>query len=231
MIINEKYYIEFVGAHGAGKTYTYHVIAKQQLLKPYISLYPGQVKRPKLHFALSCPIILVKNIKNLIFVVKFFFNNAQINLINFKVLRSLLKMIILHPYYFQFNFNFLLKDDMLHMLQRISFKTNVNVENVFYQYFTRFSFLYNGLIFVDISSQIMRERFKKRFPGKNEYFKESRRIIHERVKKQSVELRKVITTQTKVPYLIIDGSEDVNKNVKKIISFVKNKIILNKEKC
>ena len=231
MSINKKYYIEFVGAHGAGKTFTYHAIAKQQLLKPYISLYPGQVRRPKLHFALYCPIISIKNIENLLFVIYFFFKNAQINLINFKVLRSLLKMIILHPYYFRFNFNFLLKDDMLHMLQRVDFKPNVNFESVFDQYFSHFSFLYDGLIFVDISSKIMRERFKKRFPGKNEYFKESRRIIHERVKKQSVELRKVITTQTKVPCLIIDGSEDVNKNVKKIISFVKNKINLNKEKC
>ena len=94
MSIIKKYYIEFVGAHGAGKTYTYHHIAKQQLLKPYISIYPAQVRRPKIHFALSCPKILFKNFKNIIFVISFFLKNAQINLINFKVLRTLIKMII-----------------------------------------------------------------------------------------------------------------------------------------
>ena len=231
MSIRKKYYIEFVGAHGAGKTYTYHVIAKQQLLKPYQSLYPGQVKRPRIHFALSCFIISVKNIKNLVFVITFFLKNAQINLINFKVLRSLIKMIILHPYYFRFNFNFLLKDDMLHMLQRIIFKPSINIENVFYQYFTHFSYLYDGLVFVDISTKIMKERFKKRFPGKSENFKKSRKKIHERVKKQSINLRKIVTLQTIVPYLIIDGNDDVNKNAQKIITFIKNEIILKKETC
>ena len=231
MSMIKKYYIEFVGAHGAGKTYSYHVIAKQQLLKPYKSLYPGQVRRPKIHFALSCPIISVKNFKNLFFVIKFFLKNAQINFINFKVLRSLIKMVILHPYYFRFDFNFLLKDDMLHLLQRVIFKPNVNIENVFDQYFSHFSYLYDGLIFVDISTKIMKERFKKRFPGKSECFKNNRKIIHERVKKQSVNLRKVLTLQTKVPYLIIDGKDDVNKNAQKVVTFIKNEIILKKEAC
>ena len=53
MSVDRKYYIEFVGAHGAGKTYTYHEITKKQLLKPYKSFFPGQVNRP------NCILLLI----------------------------------------------------------------------------------------------------------------------------------------------------------------------------
>ncbi len=168
MNFEKKYYIEFAGAHGAGKTFTYHAIAKQQLLKPYKSIYPGQVKRPRLHFMMNCPIIAIKNIFHILFVLSFFYQYAQLNLLNFKVLRVLIKMIILHPYYYRFDFNVFLKDDMLHMIQRIIFKKKVDLEKVFYEYLIHFSYLYDGLIFVDIDEKIMRNRFKKRFPGKSD---------------------------------------------------------------
>ena len=95
MDVNKRYYIEFAGAHNAGKTFTYHAIAKEQLLKPYKSLYPGQIKRPKIHFMLNCPIIAIQNGTHILFVLSFFFRYSQLNLINFKVLRALIKMIIL----------------------------------------------------------------------------------------------------------------------------------------
>ena len=225
MNLDKKYYIEFAGAHGAGKTFIYHAIAKQQLLKPYKSIYPAQVKRSKLHFILSCPIIAFKNFFHILFILSFFFRYAKLNLLNFKVLRVLIKMIILHPYYYHFDFNVFLKDDMLHMTQRIIFKKKIDLNKVFNEYLTHFSYLYDGLIFVDIEKKIMRNRFKKRFPGKSEAFKKNRAIIHERVKKQSKFLRKVVTSQTKVPFLIINGSDDVNQNVQKIILFFNQRII------
>ena len=86
MSLDKNYYIEFTGAHGAGKTYTYHAITKQKLLKPYTSFYPGQVQRNRFHFLISCPLIALKNIKHILFVHFFFtlrrilFNKLQ----NFK---------------------------------------------------------------------------------------------------------------------------------------------------
>lgn len=225
MGLDKKYYVEFAGAHGAGKTHTYHVIAKQQLLKPYISLYPGQVQRPRFHFLMSCPVIALKNIKHILFVVSFFLQYAKICLINFKILRTLIKMIILHPYYNRFHFNVLLKDDMLHMIQRIIFKKDLNVEKLFRKYFLHFTYLYDGLIFVDIDTEVMRERFKKRFPGKSKNFIRSRKIIHDRVKVQSEMLREVITSQTIVPYVLINGNDKVSKNVENVVTFIKKKII------
>ena len=225
MSLDKKYYVEFTGAHGAGKTYTYHVIAKQQLLRPYISLYPGQVQRPRFHFLMSCPVIALKNIKHILFVVSFFLRYAKICLINFKILRTLIKMIILHPYYNRFNFNILLKDDMLHMIQRIIFKIDLNVEKLFREYFLHFTYLYDGLIFVDIDTEIMHERFKKRFPGRSKSFIRSRKIIHDRVKVQSEMLREVITSQTIVPYLLINGNDKVSKNAENVIKFINKKII------
>ena len=231
MSVDRKYYIEFVGAHGAGKTYTYHEITKKQLLKPYKSFFPGQVNRPKLHFAFNCPSIVLKNLKHILFVISFFYKYSKTKLLNFKVCRVLIKMIILHTYYYRYDFNIFLKDDMLHMIQRIIFKNDVDVDEVFDQFFSHFSYLYDGLIFVDISTKKMEERFKKRFPGKSENFKKSRKKIHERVKKQSANLRKIITLQNIVPYLIVNGNDDVNKNAQKIITFIKNEIILKKETC
>lgn len=134
-------------------------------------------------------------------------------------------MIILHPYYNRFNFNVLLKDDMLHMLQRIIFRTNLNVENLFRKYFIHFAYLYDGLIFVDIDTKVMNERFKKRFPGRSKKFIKSRKTIHKRVKVQSKMLREVITSQKIVPYLVINGNDKVSKNAAKVVLFFNEKII------
>jgi len=224
-IHKKKYYVEFTGAHGAGKTFTYHAITKQQLLKPYKALYPGQVQRPAVHFALSWPALAIKNIRHIIFVIGFFVRYAQMRQINFKVLRVLIKMIILHPYYYRFDFDVFLKDDMLHMLQRIMFKMNVEIEKAFREYLMHFIYLYNGLIYVDIEPEVMRERFKQRFLGKSDSFKNTRAVIHERVRQQSQMLRRVVTTQTAVPYLVLDGSDDVQKNAQKVVSFVNQKIM------
>ena len=221
----KKFYVEFVGAHGSGKTFTYHAITKQNLMEPYKALYPGQVRRPKLHFALRWPIIAIKNIRNIIFLISFFLRYAQMRYINFKVLRSLVKMVILHPYYYRFDFNVLFKDDMLHMLQRIMFKKNVNLDNAFREYLMHFIYLYDGLIYVDIEADVMWRRFKKRFPGKSHSFKKKRAIIHERAWHQSQILRRVITTQTAVPYLVLEGEDDVQENAQKVVSFVSQKII------
>ena len=226
MTVNrKKYYVEFTGAHGAGKTFTYHAIAKQQLLKPCKSLYPGQVQRPKVHFILSCPLLALKNIRHILFVIIFFFKYTEIGQLNLKVLRVLIKMIILHPYYYRFDFDILLKDDMLHMIQRIIFKKHVEVEKAFREYLMHFIYIYNGLIYVDIEIKVMHERFKKRFPGKSQAFKKSREVIHNRVHLQSKMLRRVITSQKIIPYLIINGSDNVHKNAQKVVAFINKKII------
>ena len=221
----KKYYVEFVGAHGSGKTFTYHAITKQNLMEPYKALYPGQVRRPTLHFASKWPIIAVKNIRHIVFLMVFFLRYAQIHHINFKVLRSLVKMVILHPYYYHFDFDVFLKDDMLHMLQRIIFKKRVNLEDAFREYLMHFIYLYDGLIYIDIEPKVMWRRFKKRFPGKSHSFKERRAVIHERAWQQSQVLRRVITTQTAVPYLVLEGGDNVQENAQKVVSFVSQKII------
>ena len=71
----------------------------------------------------------------------------------------------------------------------------------------------------------MHERFKKRFPGKSQNFIKSRRIIHNRVKTQSKMLRNVIISQTAVPYLVINGNEEVSKNAENVVTFINKKII------
>jgi len=221
-----KYYVEFVGAHGAGKTFIYHSIAKQQLLSPYKSIYPGQVKRPKVHFFLSLPVLIVKNIRHIVFVISFFVRYAQAKTINLRVLRSLVKMILLHPYYYRFDFNIFLKDDMLHMLQRIMFKASVQIEGAFQEYFMHFAYLYDGLVFVDIESEVMRERFKDRFPGRSDSFKNTRKVIHERALRQSQILRKVLATQNLIPFIALDGHNDVQVNAQKVVLFINQKVIV-----
>ena len=71
----------------------------------------------------------------------------------------------------------------------------------------------------------MHERFKKRFPGKSQNFIQSRKTIHDRVEAQSKMLRKVITSQTVVPFLVINGNDKVSKNAKSVVTFINQKII------
>lgn len=221
----KKYYVEFVGAHGSGKTFTYHAITKQNLMAPHNALYPGQVQRPTLHFALRWPIVAIKNGRHIIFVFGFFLRYAKVRHINFKVLRSLVKMVILHPYYYRYDFDVFLKDDMLHMLQRIIFKSKVKIEDAFREYLMHFMYLYDGIIFVDIEPEVMWGRFEKRFPGKSHTFKKKRAVIHERAWRQSQILRRVIISQTAVPYLVLEGCDNVQKNANKVVLFVNQKII------
>ena len=222
---NKKVYVEFVGAHGSGKTSTYHAITKQNLMKPCKALYPGQVKRPTFHFALSWPLIAIKNSQHIIFVISFFLRYAQMRYVNFKVMRSIVKMVILHPYYYRYDFEVFLKDDMLHMMQRVMFKKKVEIEGAFREYLTHFIYLYDGLVFVDIEQEIMWSRFSKRFTGKSHSFKKSRESIHQRAWQQSKILRRVIISQTAVPYLVLKGDDDVQENAQKVVSFVNQNII------
>ena len=217
----KKYYFEFVGTHGAGKTFTYHVIAKQNLLEPLKAIYPGQVQRPKLHFLLSCPILALKNLNHIAFISLFMLKNAEINFLNFKVYRTLFKMIILHQYFFRFHFDVLLKDDMLHLILRIIFKKNADIEAAFREFFDHFKYLYDGFIFFDITPDVVNERFSKRFPGKSDSFIASRLKIHQRSRQQSQILRRVLTSQDHIPFIVADGGDDVKVNAEKIIFFVK----------
>jgi len=225
VVENRKYYIEFVGTHGAGKTFTYHEITKKNLLEPHKSIYPGQINRPRLHFLMSCPIIGLKNIKHIIFVTLFMCKYSKINRLNFKIYRTLFKMIVLHYYYYRFNFDFYLKDDMLHIILRIIFKPKVDIECAFTEFFEFFHHLYDGLVFFDITSTTLDERFQNRFSGKTAAFIKSRLHIHQRSREQAKFLRRVLTTQRLVPIMVIDGGADVKSNADEIVSFIKTTIL------
>ena len=88
-----------------------------------------------------------------------------------------------------------------------------------------FMYLYDGLVYVDIEPEVMWGRFKKRFPGKSHAFKKRRAVIHERAWQQSQILRRVITTQTAVPYLVLEGGNNVQENAQKVVVFVNQKIL------
>jgi len=226
MSSKRKYYIEFVGAHGAGKTSIFHAIALQEMLLPHVAIYPGQVKRPKLHFALSVAALTLKNISHLYFVVMFILKKSKFKWVNYRnVLRPLLKMVILHPYYRRFDFDVWLKDDMLHLIPRIIFKDSVDAEDALREYFEHFSYLYDGLIYVDIDSETVQERFKTRFPGRSAKFKKSREVIHERAFEQNKILRRIVTQQSQVPHLVLDGSEDIQENAERAVTFIKEKVL------
>ena len=111
------------------------------------------------------------------------------------------------------------------MLQRIKFKKKVNLEEAFREYLMHFIYLYDGLIYVDIAPEVMWRRFKKRFPGRSVSFKRRRAAIHERAWQQSQILRRVIITQTAVPYLVLEGDGNVHENAQKVVSFLKQKIL------
>ena len=219
-----RYYFEFVGPHGSGKTFTYHLITKKNLLSPHKAIYPSQVKRPTLNFYLVWPFIAIKNLKHIIFVLLFFMRFAKIKNINLRVLRSLLKMIILHPYYYRFNYDVLLKDDMLHMLLRVIYKEKIDVEHALRDYLMHFLYLYDGFILVDTDDEVLSKRFKSRYPGKSEAFKRDRANIHERSRIQSKLLYRVITLQKLRPFIVIDGANVAEDNANKVVSFIQNNI-------
>ena len=73
--------------------------------------------------------------------------------------------------------------------------------------------------------KVCSRRFKYRFQGKSESFKNIRKLIHERAFHQSKILRKVISSQNLTPFILVDGTNDLQMNSDKIISFINNKII------
>ena len=228
---NRKYYFEFVGAHGAGKTYTYHKLCKTDLLLPQKAIYPGQVKRNSLHFYLSCPIIALQLRRDIVFIISFFIRNAELKLSNLRVLRSLLKMSILHSYYQRFEFDILLKDERLHLLQRIYFRKATFIKKEFLNFLSYFKNIYDGIIFVSIDQAIMHARFTSRFPGKSQQFKENRASIHEHAFRQSQIMREILTEQSFIPCLFIDGGDDSNINAEAAKSFILSNLSGNPRQC
>jgi|GEM_PF-3582622 len=194
------------------------------MLAPRVAKYPGQMKRPKLHFALSVPFIALKNVRHLLFIFFFFLRYAPMGRINFRVMRVLMKMVILHPYYFRFNFDVFLKDDMLHLLGRAIFKAGVDIEKIFREYFEHFSYLYDGLIYMSVPHEVMRERFTARFKERSEKFRQSRDVIHGRVFRQNQVWKSIIEEQTEIPYIVLDGTAPVAQNADAVVQFIKTKI-------
>lgn len=217
-----KYYIEFVGQHTAGKTSTIHDIVDNELLEPKVAIYPQNIQRSRLHFFLSLPILVLQNLRHLWFMVHFLSRYGEWSWINYHAAgRHLMKMVILHPYYKRFDFDIWMKDDMLHLLPRIAFRRTVDVEGVFREFFTHFSYLYDGIVYLNLSYDIMQQRFRSRFTVRPDKRRRSREPVYERAFIQNEILKRMLTEQTQVPVLVLDGADEVHKNSLQTVEFVK----------
>ncbi len=221
-------YVEFVGQHTAGKTSTYRYVVEEKLLSPYVAMHPRlpEFRRPRIHFALSIPFLVVKNINQIWFVTYFFLRYAKWRWTNYRdVWQYLIKMVILHPYYKRYEYDVWFKQDMLHLLPRTFFKEEVDIERVFTEYFDHFAHLYNGIVYVDLSSENMQKRFAERHKGKSEKRQQNRRAIYEQAYKQNILMKEVLLAQNSVPVLVIDGNGSVEENAHKVAEFVRAKVL------
>lgn len=221
-----KYYIEFVGQHTAGKTKTIHEIVDNNLLFPNTAIYPQKIKRSRLHFYFYLSIIFIKNINNFLFVLLYLLVNTKWSWINYHSSdRHLIKMVLLHPYYSGLKgFDTWMKDDMLHLLPRLEFKKDLNVKDKLEKFFDKFSYLYDGIVYIDLPYEVMRQRFEDRFQNRDKNRKENRGPVYERAFKQNIILKDIICNQNKIPYLIIDGTQNISENADKVVKFIKSNI-------
>lgn len=220
---SRKYYVEFVGQHTAGKTITIKEIVDSELLAPKVAVYPQKIKRSQFNFILALPLLVIKHINDLYFVIKFLVLYTSWSWINYHAVgRHLLKMVLLHPYYCEnYDFDIWFKDDMLHLLPRLQFNKNINVEDIFKTYFFHFSDLYDGIVYIDLPYEVMIKRFENRFRTRDVRRRENRTPVYERAFRQNLILRKVISEQKNIPFLILDGTDVISDNAKKVAEFVK----------
>lgn len=224
-MLGKKYYIEFVGQHTSGKTRTIREIVDQGLLHPKKVIYPQKLDRSIWGFYLALPFIVIKQISHLWFLLRWLSKYTKWSWINYhSSIRHIWKMILLHPYYERFEFDIWMKDDMLHLLPRLNFQDGVDVENAFSIFFKHFSYLYDGLVYVDIPYEVMQDRFSQRFKNRDHKRKSNRQPVYERAFAQNQILKKLLQEQTIVPFLIISGTEDLQDNAHKVVSFIKEKV-------
>lgn len=219
-------YIEFVGQHSAGKTTTIHYLVDQRLLKPLRAVYPQQLKRNQMHFIGMVPFLFVQNIQHAWFLSRFLLRNAELNWINYHaVARHLFKMIILHPYYDKtFSFDVMLKDDMVHLLPRIAFRKDVNIELALREFISHFAYRFDGLVYMEVPYAKMKERFEERFQARPHSRKKSREPVYERAYEQNKVLKQVLLEQRKIPVLVLSGEDAIEENAEKVADFIRTNI-------
>jgi len=218
-----KHYIEFVGQHTAGKTVTIHEIVDKSLLAPMQSVYPQQLKRRKIHFALMLPVLFVQNFIHFWFAVIFLLRYTKWNWTNYHAVgRHLLKMVLLHPYYEKhFEFDVWMKDDMLHLLPRIEFRRSVDTEVVLTKFFKHFAYLYEGIVYLDLPYEEMKRRFEERFKERSESRRANREKVYERAFEQNKILKKILVEQKQVPVLLLSGTESTEQNATESAEFIR----------
>lgn len=220
------YYIEFVGQHTAGKTTVIKAVVDGSLLSPLLAIYPQKLVRSRANFYWQLIPLLLKHSKNFLFVVYFLLTYAKWSWINYHAVgRHLLKMVILHPYYEDNNFDLWMKDDMLHLLPRLELRSWVDSEKIFRMFFEHFASVYDGIVYMDISYTVMQDRFKDRFSSRPVKRRRSRGPVYERAFVQNQVLKKVLLGQTVVPVLLLDGTSPVSENAQLVKEFIEKNIL------
>ena len=215
-------YIEFVGPHTSGKTTTMRTIIEQDLVAPYSCVTPYELKRSQLHFYLSVPWLALRQWRHLWFLTSFFLRYTKLQWTNFKdAWQYLFKMIILHPYYKRFSFDVWIKDDMLHLLPHIVFRDGIDVQAAFREYVEHFLYLYDGLIYMDVARETMLTRAYDRNKEASEWYQNDRLVVYERTLLQSQALKTILREQQQVPYLELNGTDDLDSNTSQAAAFIK----------
>ena len=224
-------YVEFVGQHKAGKTTTLRHIVEESYFEKYNAIHPHlpEYSRSKWHFALWVPLLALRQVRHIVFLTWFFLCYAKMSKVNYRhVWFHLVKMIILHPYYERtFDFDLWFKDDMLHLLPRIVFKDKVDPKKAFAVYFKHFSYLYDGVVYLDIDWESLEKRLAARKKRDPDWDLESRMPIYEHAFEQQPAMRKMLEKQEEVPVLILDANEEVERNAQKVKDFVIEEVMKN----
>lgn len=222
---DRKLYVEFVGQHTAGKTTIIRDIVDRDLLKPQNAIYPQKIERSHLHFSLNLPKLILLNLFDVIFVSLFFLKYAKYTWTNYHAAgRHIWKMVILHSYYSNFNFDIWMKDDLLHLLPRIEFRKKVSVSFALNIFFSRFAHLYDGLVFIDLPYEEMKARFEIRFENRPNRRRLNRELVYERAYLQNIILKSILIEQSKVPILVLDGLADLESKSFEVVKFIKEQV-------
>ncbi len=227
--MKKKYYVEFVGQHGAGKSTTYRYLVDNKLLSDVVSVYPHLLgKRSRLRFFLLLPFIFLTLWRDWVFLIHFAWRYTSVSVWNCReVYLYLIKMLILHKYYqLTYTFDVWYKQDMLHLLPRLRWRSGVSPELAFASFFHHFKSRYNGIVFIDIDWREVEKRYwAKRYLYLSQEERKERLEMYRYAYSQQNYMKEVLLKQDEVPVLVLDGFEDVTVKAKCVADFILNKVL------
>ena len=211
--------VEFVGLPTSGKTTIYKQIeADENLLSKYLIITPNTFSKLSTStIYLNLPILILSNLRNIVFITYFCLVSCKWNRFNFYIYKHLIKMLLLTSFYKRRKHDFLLRECLIHFLTVLTFKDKIEKESVMETFLLKMEKQYAVFVYVDISEGDFYNRFIKRIKkDKKNYVntlsKKQRSQFFENAYSNHLVLKKIVHKKIQTPSIVLDGTKPPEEN-------------------